>query len=126
MKTPAQKYQAGNLVVATEDFWPYVKKGAIGMVMDAFCDEVCTVGGTVGYTPEEYPLSGKQIAQNELQVIGSRCGRQQDLIKVVELVALGKTQTIVTDRLPFERINDALAMLREGKVLGRLVLEIDS
>ena len=80
----------------------------------------------VGYTPEEYPLSGKQIAQNELQVIGSRCGRQQDLIKVVELVASGKTQTIVTDRLPFERINDALAMLREGKVLGRLVLEIDS
>ena len=53
MKTPPQKYQVGNLVVATEDFWPYVKKGAIGMVMDVSCDEVCSVSGTVGLSPED-------------------------------------------------------------------------
>jgi len=78
----------------------------------------------VGYTPDDYPLSGKRIAQNELQVIGSRCGRKQDLMNVVNIIVAGKTQPIVTDKLPFERINDALDMLREGKVLGRLVLEM--
>ncbi len=78
----------------------------------------------VGYTPDEYPLSGKRLAQNELHVIGSRCGRQQDLINVVNLVASGRTQSIVTNTLPLEQINEALDLLRAGKVLGRLVLQI--
>ena len=78
----------------------------------------------VGYTPEEYSISGKRLAQNELQLIGSRCGRKQDLINTVRLVAAGKTKSIVTDRLPFEKINEALARLRAGDVLGRLVLQM--
>ena len=78
----------------------------------------------VGYTPEEYPLSSKYIAQNELQLIGSRCGRKQDLIDVVGLVASGHTKSIVTDTLPFEQINEGLELLRAKKVLGRLVLEM--
>jgi len=69
-------------------------------------------------------VSGKQLAQNELQVIGSRCGRKQDLINTVSLVAEGKTKSIVTDQLPFEAINEALAKLRSGEVLGRLVLQM--
>jgi len=79
----------------------------------------------VGYTPEEYPVSGKRMAQNELQLIGSRCGRQQDLIDVVRLVAQGRTQSIVTDLLPLGRINEALDLLRAGKVLGRVVLQTE-
>ena len=78
----------------------------------------------VGYTPEQYPLNGKQIAQNELQVIGTRCGRKQDLINTVRLVAEGKTKSIVTDQFPFDQINDALSKLRAGEVLGRLVLQV--
>ncbi|MCH2203884.1 MAG: zinc-binding dehydrogenase [Fuerstiella sp.] len=78
----------------------------------------------VGYTPENYALSGKRIAQNELQIIGTRCGRKQDLMNTVRLVAEGKTHSIVTDQLPFEEINEALCKLRAGEVLGRLVLQM--
>jgi 2-desacetyl-2-hydroxyethyl bacteriochlorophyllide A dehydrogenase len=76
----------------------------------------------VGYTPERYPLNGKLLAQNELEIIGTRCGRMQDLINTVRLVAEGKVKSIVTDLYPLEEANEALAFLRAGKVLGRVVL----
>lgn len=76
----------------------------------------------VGYTPDLYPLSGKQFAQNELEIIGTRCGRIQDLINTVRLVAEGKIKSIVTDLYPMEEANEALAFLRAGKALGRVVL----
>jgi len=75
----------------------------------------------IGYTPEEYSLNGKRMAQNELEIIGTRCGRKQDLIGAAAMVASGKTQSIVTDSYPFENINEALGLLRAGKVLGRCV-----
>ena len=78
----------------------------------------------VGYTPEEYRVNGKHIAQNELQVIGTRCGCKQDLINTVRLVAEGRTKSIVTDQLPLDQINEALSKLRAREVLGRLVLQV--
>lgn len=76
----------------------------------------------VGYTPERYGLNGKQLAQNELEVIGSRCGRLQDLINTVQLVSAGKTKSIVTNLYDLEKANEALAFLRTEQVLGRVVL----
>jgi D-arabinose 1-dehydrogenase-like Zn-dependent alcohol dehydrogenase len=76
----------------------------------------------VGYTPDEYPLSGRRLAQNEIELIGVRCGRRQDLIDAVDLVASGRFRSIVTDRFPLEQANEALAHLRAGGVLGRAVL----
>ncbi len=76
----------------------------------------------VGYTPELYGVNGKRLAQNELEIIGTRCGRMQDLINAVRLVAEGKIRSIVTDVYPLEEVNKAMAALRAGKVLGRAVL----
>lgn len=76
----------------------------------------------VGYTPELYKLSGKWVAQNELEIIGSRCGRKQDLIDTLGLFAQGRIRSIVTDLYPLEEANEALAALRAGQVLGRAVL----
>ncbi len=76
----------------------------------------------VGYTPELYGVNGKRLAQNELEIIGTRCGRLQDLINAVRLVAEGKIRSIVTDVYPLEEVNEAMAALRAGKVLGRAVL----
>ncbi|MCH2210277.1 MAG: zinc-binding dehydrogenase [Fuerstiella sp.] len=109
--------------------------GGVDCVIDVVGKELTIAGGVeslrnggriviVGYTPEDYALSGKRIAQNELQIIGTRCGRKQDLMNTVRLVAEGKTQSIVTDQLPFEQINEALSKLRAGEVLGRLVLQM--
>lgn len=78
----------------------------------------------VGYTTDSYPLNGKQLAQNELEIIGTRCGRKQDLTAAAALLSDGKVKSIVTDSAPLENVNEALARLRAGEVLGRCVLEI--
>ena len=76
----------------------------------------------VGYTPETYGLNGKRLAQNELEIVGTRCGRLQDLVGAVQLMAENKLKPIVTNLYPLEEINQAMADLRSGKVLGRAVL----
>ena len=76
----------------------------------------------VGYTPDHYPVEGKYLAQNELEIIGTRAGRKQDLIDVSQLTASGKIRTIVTQTFPMENANEALAVLRSGDNLGRIVL----
>lgn len=76
----------------------------------------------VGYTPEHLPLPGKQLAQNELEVIGTRAGRRQDLIDVLNLMATGQLKSIVRHRYPLEKVNQALEHLRSGTAIGRIVL----
>ena len=78
----------------------------------------------VGYTPDEYPLSGKHFAQNELEIIGTRCGRRRDLDQAAQLLAAGRVRSIVTDRYPLREVNTAHRRLRSGEVLGRLVLDV--
>jgi alcohol dehydrogenase, propanol-preferring len=80
----------------------------------------------VGYTPDEYPLSAKQFAQSEFELIGSRGGSRCDLQAAVDCVAGGAVKSIVTQRRPLSQVNEALADLRSGRVLGRLVLEPES
>ena len=76
----------------------------------------------VGYTPDHYPVEGKYLAQNELEIVGTRAGRKQDLIDVSRLMAAGKIRSIVTQTFPMEEANGALAVLRSGDILGRIVL----
>jgi alcohol dehydrogenase, propanol-preferring len=94
--------------------------------MAAAIDAV-SVGGrivVVGYTPDSFGLSGKRLAQNELEVIGSRCGSRKELAAALDLSAAGRIRSIVTDTRPLSDVNEALDKLRRGEVLGRLVLDI--
>jgi len=75
----------------------------------------------VGYTPEFFPLSGKELAQNEKEVIGTRAGRRNDLSRCLKLYASGALRSIVQQTIPLAQVNEALAMLRAG-VTGRIVL----
>ena len=43
----------------------------------------------VGYTQDHYPVEGKYLAQNELEILGTRAGRKQDLIEVSQLMSSG-------------------------------------
>lgn len=78
----------------------------------------------VGYTPELFPLSGKELAQNEKEVIGTRAGRRNDLSRCLKLYASGALRSIVRQTMPLAQVNEALDMLRAG-VTGRLVLTMD-
>jgi propanol-preferring alcohol dehydrogenase len=85
------------------------------------------VGGrivVIGYTPDLFALSGKRLAQNELEVIGSRCGSRKELVAALGLSAAGRVRSIVTERSPLSGANEALGRLRSGEVIGRLVLDI--
>jgi alcohol dehydrogenase, propanol-preferring len=89
-------------------------------------DAVSTGGRivVVGYTPDNFTLSGKRLAQNELEVIGSRCGSRKELIAALDLTANGRVRSIVTDTSSLSNVNEALMKLRTGDVMGRLVLDI--
>lgn len=78
----------------------------------------------VGYTPELFPLSGKELAQNEKEVIGTRAGRRNDLSRCIKLYASGALRSIVRQTVPLAQVNEALGMLRAG-VTGRIVLTYD-
>ncbi len=78
----------------------------------------------VGYTPDLFPLSGKELAQNEKEVIGTRAGRRNDLARCLDLYAAGRLRSIVRRRYRLDQVNEALALLRAG-VAGRIVLTFD-
>jgi propanol-preferring alcohol dehydrogenase len=77
----------------------------------------------VGYTPEALPLDGRRLAQNELEVIGTRAGSRRDLAAALALTAAGRIRPIVTATFPLTRVNEALDTLRRGEANGRLVLD---
>ena len=78
----------------------------------------------VGYTPDHFPLSGKELAQNEREVIGTRAGTRRDLSRCLKRYASGALASIVRATYPLDQVNEALAHLRSG-VTGRIVLTYD-
>jgi propanol-preferring alcohol dehydrogenase len=125
--------------VATEDAAPTAKAANGSRGVDCVLDLVGTeatmatamdavaAGGrivVVGYTPDAPPLSGRRLAQNEIEIIGSRAASRKELAAALDLAATGKIRSIVTDRAPLAEVNQALARLKRGEVLGRLVLDI--
>ena len=54
---------------------------------------------------------------------GSADGNRQELTQVMKLAAEGHIKSQVTS-VPFAQINDALQRLQDGKVTGRLVLDL--
>ncbi len=94
--------------------------------MAAGLDAVCAGGRIVlvGYTANSFALSGKFLAQNELELAGCRGGSRKELVAALSLTAAGQIRSIVTDMSPLERVNEALEKLRRGLVIGRLVLDV--
>ncbi len=76
----------------------------------------------VGYTPDALQVPGKEMAQKELTLLGTRAGTRQDLKQVGHLLSQGALQSIVTRTFPMAEANEALALLRSGRANGRIVL----
>ncbi len=60
----------------------------------------------------------------EIKIIGCRATNRKDLADVVKLVEEKKIKPVVAEVLPLTEVNKAYEMLRDGKVMGRVVLEI--
>lgn len=81
-------------------------------------------GGTlvaVGYSEETWNFAVHRVMFREMSVIGSLGCRSADYPTILTMVQLGKIRLgpVVGDRLPLERINEALARLESGAVSGR-------
>jgi propanol-preferring alcohol dehydrogenase len=79
----------------------------------------------IGYTQETYPLAPQWLSRFELEIVGSRSGGRQDTVDAIELVGSGQWRSIVSNVFPLEEINEALKLLKSGKALGRIVIQMD-
>ena len=79
----------------------------------------------VGYTPEQ-PMSimPHELVRNEFEIVGSRANTKQELEDTMDLVARGCITPMVDEVLPIEEIERAFDALREGRPVGRNVVEV--
>jgi D-arabinose 1-dehydrogenase-like Zn-dependent alcohol dehydrogenase len=79
----------------------------------------------LGYTQQRYPLDPRQIAVNEMEVIGTRSGGRQCTANAIKFASDDRWNPIVTDILPIDKVNEALHMMKYGEALGRIVLTFE-
>jgi propanol-preferring alcohol dehydrogenase len=76
----------------------------------------------VGYSKDAFTVHPIQLVILEAQVLGSVGNTLAELEEAVRLVAEGTVRTVVDRVLPLESYSTALQELREGRVVGRVVL----
>ena len=74
---------------------------------------------------QEFPkIDSTQIAQRELEIIGSRNGSRQDIIDAIAMVGAGIITPWIAHRFPLAEINEALAFMRRGEAQGKIVINV--
>jgi propanol-preferring alcohol dehydrogenase len=82
-------------------------------------------GGQIIVIGEEadYPaIDTIQIAQRELEIIGSRNGSKQDAADALQWLGQGIIRPSIVKRLPLADINAGLQLVRDGTAHGRVVV----
>lgn len=78
----------------------------------------------IGEEPDFPAIDTIQIAQREIEIIGSRNGSRQDAADAIDWMARGIIRPPIVQRLPLEEINSGLQLVREGSAHGRVVVTI--
>ena len=74
---------------------------------------------------QEFPkIDSTQIAQRELEIIGSRNGSRQDIIDAIAMVGAGIITPWIAHRFPLAETNEALAFMRRGEAQGKIVINV--
>ena len=76
----------------------------------------------IAYIDELFQVPSIPLFSLEKEIIGCRGSTKQELAKVVELVAQGKLKSVIGAEYPLSQIHDAVARLKAGDVIGRIVL----
>lgn len=96
-------------------------RSTIGMAMDCLSKTGKLM--LVGVGGGDYPLSLAGMIFKPRSIIGTITGSRQDLREVIALAQSGKLQPMPISCMPKDCANEALELLEQGKVSGRLVLE---
>jgi NADPH:quinone reductase-like Zn-dependent oxidoreductase len=76
-------------------------------------------GATAGYDPKE---DLRYLWSFEIQVIGSNSFYDEDLRALLDMVAEGRVKPAIDEVLPLERAAQGLALIRDRKVFGKVVV----
>ena len=76
----------------------------------------------VGLFGGELKLSLVSMPTRAYRLIGSYTGTLSDMIELVSLARRGVIKPVVSNRFKLDQATDALTMLKEGKILGRGVI----
>ncbi|HLE53845.1 MAG TPA: alcohol dehydrogenase catalytic domain-containing protein [Thermoplasmata archaeon] len=79
---------------------------------------VAVAGGS-----EPVPMTATDIMEYGRAYLGSYSSTMADLARVVSLAEAGRLRPVVTRRAPLEEAGSVLQDLRDGKIVGRAVLE---
>lgn len=77
----------------------------------------------VGLPPEAMNLDIPRLVLDGIEVVGSLVGTRQDLVEAFEFAAQGKVVPKVTLR-PIEDINEIFDEMQQGKIKGRMVIDL--
>ena len=119
-ENPARKIQDeiggahGVLVTAVS---PIAFKQAIGMLRRR---GTCVL---IGLPPGEFSVSIFDVVLSRYTLRGSIVGTRKDLEEALTFAAEGKVKATI-EQLPLDSINEVFSRLREGKVNGRVVLNV--
>jgi len=73
----------------------------------------------------EFPeIDTIQIAQRELEIIGSRNGSKQDTADSLAMMEQGLIKPPIVKEFPLEMIQEAMDFVRSGKAHGRVVITV--
>jgi len=96
---------------------PVAFKQAVGMLRR---HGTCVL---IGLPPGEFPVPIFDVVLNRYTIRGSIVGTRKDLDEALAFAAQGKVEATI-EQLPLDSINDVFARLKQGKVNGRVVLNI--
>lgn len=78
----------------------------------------------VGLPADPLTFSASALSSREARIIASSVGTRQDMKELFDLAAKGEVRCHIETR-PLDSINEVLSELKNGKVVGRIVLEMD-
>ncbi|QCG68216.1 alcohol dehydrogenase AdhP [Pseudomonas veronii] len=79
----------------------------------------------VGLPPEAMSLDIPRLVLDGIEVVDSLVGTRQDLVEAFEFAAQGKVVPKVTLR-PIEDINEIFDEMQQGKIKGRMVIDLSN
>ncbi len=96
--------------------------------MRAGADYTCRGGRIIVIGEEaEFPaIDTIQIAQRELEIIGSRNGGRQDAIDALEMLSAGIVRPHIAGSYALDEINEAMSLVRNRKARGRVIVNVAS
>lgn len=96
------------------DTWgPTLKSAALG-------GKILVCGATAGYDPKE---DLRYIWSYELQIIGSNGFAREDLVALLDDVAAGRLEPLISDVFPLSEAVEGLRRIRDREIIGKVVIE---